>query len=118
MVAGGIERAPDTLAVNSDSSCLAFVGPTEYIVTIVDSKSLDEVLLAINFQCWVSAQCNYMIYAYLITMVDFLCATQDFLLKVSILLNQHERRLVSADLIALPKMFYIDIHMLYQALLE
>lgn len=71
MVAGGIERAPDTLAVNSDSSCLAFVGPTEYIVTIVDSKSLDEVLLAINFQCWVSAQCNYMIYAYLITMVDY-----------------------------------------------
>lgn len=52
MVAAGTERAPDTLSVSSDSSCLAFVGPTEYIVTIADSKSLDEVLSAVNFQCY------------------------------------------------------------------
>lgn len=43
MVAGGTERASDTLTVSSDSRCLAFVGPTQYIVTIADSKSLEEV---------------------------------------------------------------------------
>lgn len=61
MVAGGTERAPDTLAVSSDSSCLAFVGPTQYIVTIADSKSLDEVLPAISFQCneWVHNVTTY-----------------------------------------------------------
>ncbi|XP_030257051.1 WD repeat-containing protein 90 [Sparus aurata] len=43
-VARGTERAPDALAVSSDSRCLAFVGPSEYIVTIADSQSLDELL--------------------------------------------------------------------------
>ncbi|XP_073345853.1 WD repeat-containing protein 90 [Pagrus major] len=43
-VAQGTERAPDALAVSSDSRCLAFVGPSEYIVTIADSQSLDELL--------------------------------------------------------------------------
>uniref|UniRef100_A0A8C9YQW0 WD repeat-containing protein 90 n=1 Tax=Sander lucioperca TaxID=283035 RepID=A0A8C9YQW0_SANLU len=38
------ERAPDALAVSSDSRCLAFIGPSEYIVTIADSQSLDELL--------------------------------------------------------------------------
>uniref|UniRef100_A0A8C4E0D1 WD repeat-containing protein 90 n=1 Tax=Dicentrarchus labrax TaxID=13489 RepID=A0A8C4E0D1_DICLA len=38
------ERAPDALAVSSDSRCLAFVGPSEYIVTVADSRSLDELL--------------------------------------------------------------------------
>uniref|UniRef100_H2UQ97 WD repeat domain 90 n=1 Tax=Takifugu rubripes TaxID=31033 RepID=H2UQ97_TAKRU len=38
------ERASDTLTVSSDSRCLAFVGPTQYIVTIADSKSLEELL--------------------------------------------------------------------------
>lgn len=42
-VARGTERAPDALAVSSDSRCLAFVGLSEYIVTIADSQSLDEV---------------------------------------------------------------------------
>ena len=42
-VARGTERTPDALAVSSDSRCLAFVGPSEYIVTIADSRSLDEV---------------------------------------------------------------------------
>ncbi|XP_029702490.1 WD repeat-containing protein 90 isoform X2 [Takifugu rubripes] len=44
VVAGGPERASDTLTVSSDSRCLAFVGPTQYIVTIADSKSLEELL--------------------------------------------------------------------------
>ncbi|XP_070708545.1 WD repeat-containing protein 90 [Pempheris klunzingeri] len=44
VVARGTERAPDALTVSSDSRCLAFVGPSEYIVTIADSQSLDELL--------------------------------------------------------------------------
>uniref|UniRef100_A0A3B4ZIF7 WD repeat domain 90 n=1 Tax=Stegastes partitus TaxID=144197 RepID=A0A3B4ZIF7_9TELE len=44
VVARGTERAPDALSVSSDSRCLAFVGPSEYIVTIADARSLDEVL--------------------------------------------------------------------------
>lgn len=43
MVARGSERAPDALALSSDSSQLAFVGPTEYVVTIADPRTLDEV---------------------------------------------------------------------------
>lgn len=43
VVARGTERGPDALAVSSDSKRLAFVGPTEYIVTIMDARSLDEV---------------------------------------------------------------------------
>uniref|UniRef100_A0A7N6B9P4 WD repeat-containing protein 90 n=1 Tax=Anabas testudineus TaxID=64144 RepID=A0A7N6B9P4_ANATE len=38
------ERAPDALTVSSDSRCLAFVGPSEYIVTVADARSLDELL--------------------------------------------------------------------------
>ncbi|KAM4715856.1 WD repeat-containing protein 90 [Anableps anableps] len=44
VVAGGTERAPDALAVSSDSSRLAFVGPSPYIVTIADARSLDKLL--------------------------------------------------------------------------
>ncbi|XP_028264493.1 WD repeat-containing protein 90 isoform X2 [Parambassis ranga] len=44
MVARGTEQAPDALKVSSDSRCLAFVGPAEYVVTIVDARSLDEML--------------------------------------------------------------------------
>ncbi|XP_028822928.1 WD repeat-containing protein 90 isoform X2 [Denticeps clupeoides] len=40
----GTECAPDALAVSGDSSRLAFVGPTEYTVTIMDARSLDELL--------------------------------------------------------------------------
>uniref|UniRef100_A0A672FSF8 WD repeat domain 90 n=1 Tax=Salarias fasciatus TaxID=181472 RepID=A0A672FSF8_SALFA len=36
--------APDALAVSSDSRWLAFVGPSEYTVTIADARSLDELL--------------------------------------------------------------------------
>uniref|UniRef100_A0A3P9HM39 WD repeat-containing protein 90 n=1 Tax=Oryzias latipes TaxID=8090 RepID=A0A3P9HM39_ORYLA len=38
------ERAPDALTVSSDSRFLAFVGPSQYIVTIADAQSLDELL--------------------------------------------------------------------------
>ena len=44
MVVRGTERAPDALAISSDSRSLAFVGPSEYTVTIADARSLDEVL--------------------------------------------------------------------------
>ncbi|XP_068438690.1 WD repeat-containing protein 90 [Clinocottus analis] len=44
LLARGTERAPDALTVSSDSRCLAFIGPSEYIVTIADSRSLDELL--------------------------------------------------------------------------
>ncbi|XP_047466070.1 WD repeat-containing protein 90 [Mugil cephalus] len=44
VVARGTDRAPDALTVSSDSRCLAFVGPSEYVVTIADARSLDELL--------------------------------------------------------------------------
>ncbi|XP_049916646.1 WD repeat-containing protein 90 isoform X3 [Epinephelus moara] len=44
VVARGTEHAPDALKVSSDSRCLAFIGPSEYIVTVADSQSLDELL--------------------------------------------------------------------------
>ncbi|RXN21814.1 WD repeat-containing 90 [Labeo rohita] len=44
VVAQGVNRGPDTLAVSSDSRCLALVGPTEYIVTIMEAQSLNELL--------------------------------------------------------------------------
>ncbi|XP_041829959.1 WD repeat-containing protein 90 isoform X2 [Melanotaenia boesemani] len=44
VVAQGTERAPDALAVSRDSHFLAFVGPSEYIVTISNAQSLDELL--------------------------------------------------------------------------
>ncbi|XP_036389825.1 WD repeat-containing protein 90 [Megalops cyprinoides] len=44
VVAQGVERSPDALAVSSDSRCLAFVGPSEYTATIMDARSLDELL--------------------------------------------------------------------------
>ena len=43
VLARGIERAPDALVVSGDNSRLAFIGPTEHTVTIMDARSLDEV---------------------------------------------------------------------------
>ncbi|XP_052451971.1 WD repeat-containing protein 90 isoform X2 [Carassius gibelio] len=43
-VAWSVNCGPDTLAVSSDSRCLALVGPTEYIVTIMEAQSLNELL--------------------------------------------------------------------------
>ncbi|XP_076826631.1 WD repeat-containing protein 90 [Brachyhypopomus gauderio] len=44
VVACGKDRGRGALAVSSDSRHLAFVGPTEYTVTIMDAHSLDELL--------------------------------------------------------------------------
>ncbi|XP_076008450.1 WD repeat-containing protein 90 [Genypterus blacodes] len=44
VVAKGTERAPDALTLSSNSRRLAFVGPSEYIVTIADAQTLDELL--------------------------------------------------------------------------
>ncbi|XP_054624683.1 WD repeat-containing protein 90 isoform X2 [Dunckerocampus dactyliophorus] len=44
VVARGTGRAPDALTVSSDSRCLAFVGPSEYTVTLADALSLEESL--------------------------------------------------------------------------
>ncbi|KPP58808.1 hypothetical protein Z043_123333, partial [Scleropages formosus] len=44
VVARGSERGPDALSVSSDSRSLAFVGPSEYTVMVMDARSLDELL--------------------------------------------------------------------------
>ncbi|MBN3306420.1 WDR90 protein, partial [Amia calva] len=44
VVARGSERRPDALTVSSDSRSLAFVGPSEYTVTVMDARSLDELM--------------------------------------------------------------------------
>ncbi|XP_072312187.1 WD repeat-containing protein 90 [Eucyclogobius newberryi] len=44
MVANGTERSPDALTVSHDSCSLAFVGPSDYIVTIADARTLDKLL--------------------------------------------------------------------------
>ncbi|RXM28033.1 WD repeat-containing protein 90 [Acipenser ruthenus] len=46
VVARGSERSPEALTVSSDSRSLAFVGPAEYTVTVMDARSLDEVCFA------------------------------------------------------------------------
>jgi len=42
-VARGDARSPHTLTVSGDSRHVAFVGPTDFTVSVVDAKSLDEV---------------------------------------------------------------------------
>ncbi|XP_067859383.1 WD repeat-containing protein 90 isoform X3 [Heptranchias perlo] len=44
VVARGSYHGPDALTVSSDSRYLAFVGPSEYIVTVMDARSLDEII--------------------------------------------------------------------------
>lgn len=43
-VARGERRGPEALSVSPDGRRMAFIGPSEFIVSVVDSKSLDEVL--------------------------------------------------------------------------
>ncbi|XP_059835285.1 WD repeat-containing protein 90 isoform X3 [Hypanus sabinus] len=45
VVARGSCYGPDALTVSSDSCYLAFVGPSEYIVSVMDAHSLDELML-------------------------------------------------------------------------
>lgn len=42
-VARGDARSPNTLTISGDGRHLAFVGPTDFTISIVDAKSLDEV---------------------------------------------------------------------------
>ncbi|NWX47799.1 WDR90 protein, partial [Steatornis caripensis] len=44
VVARDAGSAPDALAVSGDSRLLAFVGPSEYVVTVMEACSLDELL--------------------------------------------------------------------------
>uniref|UniRef100_W5M6P3 WD repeat domain 90 n=1 Tax=Lepisosteus oculatus TaxID=7918 RepID=W5M6P3_LEPOC len=44
VVSRGSTRCPDALAVSSDSRSLAFVGPSEHTVTVMDARSLDELM--------------------------------------------------------------------------
>ncbi|XP_069124737.1 WD repeat-containing protein 90-like isoform X4 [Argopecten irradians] len=43
-VARGIRHMPDILAISADGRRMAFIGPSEYTVCVVDAKSLDEVV--------------------------------------------------------------------------
>ena len=47
-VARGDHRAPQALAVSPDGQHVAFVGPTEFTVTVVSGTSLDEVGVCTN----------------------------------------------------------------------
>ena len=42
-VARGDHFAPDVLAVSDDSQRLAIIGPSEYVITVMDTRTLDEV---------------------------------------------------------------------------
>ena len=42
-VARGDKLGPDALAVSPDGKLVAFVGPTDFTVSVVEARSLDEV---------------------------------------------------------------------------
>ena len=42
-VARGDQYGPNAITVNPDSKTIAFVGPSEFTVSIVNARSLDEV---------------------------------------------------------------------------
>lgn len=42
-VVRGDQFAPDVLSVSDDSQRLAIIGPSEYVVTVMDTRTLDEV---------------------------------------------------------------------------
>ena len=44
MVVKGDRYGPDALAMSGDGKHVAFVGPSEFTVTVVDARSLDEVM--------------------------------------------------------------------------
>ena len=43
MVAKGDRYGPDSLSISGEGKHVAFVGPLEFTVTVVDARSLDEV---------------------------------------------------------------------------
>lgn len=42
-VARGDARSPNTLTISDNGRHMAFVGPTDFTISVVDAKSLDEV---------------------------------------------------------------------------
>lgn len=44
-VARGDRRGPEALSVSPDGRRMVFIGPSEFIVSVVDCKSLDEVYI-------------------------------------------------------------------------
>ena len=48
MVAKGDRYGPDALAMSGEGKHVAFVGPSEFTVTVVDARSLDEVCMNIG----------------------------------------------------------------------
>ena len=42
-VARGDHFAPDVLAVSADAQRLAIIGPSEFVITVMDTRTLDEV---------------------------------------------------------------------------
>ena len=51
-VARGDARCPNTLTISGDGRHMAFVGPTDFTISVVDAKSLDEVHI------WSSTICH------------------------------------------------------------
>lgn len=51
MVARDAGSGPDALVLSGDSRLLAFVGPSKYVVTVMEACSLDEVPAG-SLQCW------------------------------------------------------------------
>lgn len=49
-VAKGEKYCPDALAVSPDGRRVVFIGPSEYTVSIVDSKTLDEVSILLKYE--------------------------------------------------------------------
>ena len=45
-VARGDSRSPSILTISGDGRHLAFVGPTDFTICVVDAKSLDEVWIS------------------------------------------------------------------------
>ncbi len=43
-VARGEDRGPEALTVSPDGRFVAFVGPTEFTISVVEGKTMDEVL--------------------------------------------------------------------------
>lgn len=52
-VARGDARCPNTLTISSDGRHVAFVGPTDFTISVVDAKSLDEVHICCSTICCV-----------------------------------------------------------------
>lgn len=48
IVALGVKRAPEAFTVSPDGKSVAFVGPTDFIVTVVNATSLDEVNICLR----------------------------------------------------------------------